>query len=439
MRKQIGLYGALVYILLVWTIFQEFVLGIMYHYIHIPIFIKLIFFSKDVLLVILYITALIRTKLPQLFAIMQLCYIPFVLIGVALSLLTKRVSMMTALSSARGLILLPAFLTIGYSIRNNEKFIEYIKIKYMRLLVIVALIGIIEYALDLLIGTKKFWTDFVQLGSYMIDIKGAGSVVASNGLPGNFYTYAANGAYTQKRLVSFWAHPLTSGYVLIIPFLFYFINVLCNKKDKSKNIVYLSIVAIALFLTFTRGTILPALAIVLVCLLYRYRTDGGRFLLFVSVILFVGLLGLVVYRDKIFGYIYNGSTSAHLISLNTAIKELGFFGRGAGTFAAATSEGIWTESTYVSIAGQLGLVAVLLYILLFLFPIYKLMKYHKRLDIMAISIALSGIVFLFTGIISEQLCAYTAIAPYYIFAGAALKNINKRNLVFSQMIFGGNR
>ncbi len=437
MRKQIGVYGTTVYILMVWTIFQELILGIMYHYIHVPIVIKLLFFSKDLLLVILYIIALLRTKLPRGFATLQWCYLPFVVFGAIKSLMTSQVSATAALSSSRGLILLPAFITIGYSIKHTEAFISIVKKRYMHLLVIVAAIGIIEYFLDSIIGTRKFWTDVVQLGTYMIDIKDAGNVVAANGLPGNFYTYGANGAYTQKRLVSFWAHPLTSGYVLVIPFFFYFISVVFSKKHilagNYKAFLCLIIVSISLFLTFTRGTILPTIVVVIFCLLYRYRADGGRWFLYISGLLLVSLVGLVVYREKIFGYIYNGSTSAHLISLTSAIKEISLLGKGAGTFAAATTEGVWTESTYISIAGQLGIIAVIIYVILFLLPIIKVKKKHHYLDPLCKSVALAGLVFFFTGIISEQLCAYTAIAPYYILMGVAFGSAKKSNLMISEL------
>ena len=299
MMKKIGLYGRIVYALMVWTIFQEFILGILYHFIHIPYLIKGLFFTKDILLVILYIIALARTKFPRGLIILQLFYLPFVIIGTITSISTNRVSVLTALSSTRGLVLLPAFVTIGYSIRKNNDFIELIKHRYMRLLVIVAIAGIIDYVLDILVGTKEFWTDFVQLGTYMKDIKGAEVVVSSNGLPGNFYTYAANGAYTQKRLVSFWAHPLTSGYVLVIPFMYYFLKVVFANRNKQRcrNIVYLGFITVALILTFTRGTILPAMLLVILCLLYRYRTEGEKFILYISVILIAFFAGMVIYRE----------------------------------------------------------------------------------------------------------------------------------------------
>lgn len=436
MRKKIGLYGTTVYVLMIWTIFQEFALGIMYHFIHVQSIIKIIFFSKDVLLVVLYIIALIKTKQPRTLLILQILYLPLVVIGTLTSLMTNQVSVMTAISSTRGLVLLPAFLMIGYSIKQTDGFISLIRKKYMRLLVIVAAVGILEYLLDTVVGTRRLWTDFVEIGTYMEDIKGAGNVVSSNGLPGNFYTYAADGSYTQKRLVSFWAHPLTSGYVLILPFFFYFTSLLFGKEKKAKlykkNLLSFLIITIALFLTFTRGTILPTIMIVIFCLLYRYRTDGGRFFLYVSGLLLAGFVGLVIYGDKIFGYLYNGSTSAHIISLSLAIKEIGLLGRGTGTFAAATSEGVWTESTYVSVAGQLGIAAAIVFIILFLWPIIRVLKGHKK-NIICISVALSGLVFFMTGLISEQLCAYTAIAPYYILMGVALRSAIKRNYIFTKL------
>ena len=49
------------------------------------------------------------------------------------------------------------------------------------------------------------------------------------------------------------------------------------------------------------------------------------------------------------------------------------------------------------------------------------------------SVALAGLVFFFTGIISEQLCAYTAIAPYYILMGVAFGSAKKSNLMISEL------
>lgn len=434
MRRQIGLYGTIVYALMVWTIFQEFVLGILYHYIHVEILIKVLFFSKDILLVILYVTALFKTKLPRRFAILQICYLPFVFVGVGTSIITKQVSITTMLSAARGLILLPAFMTIGYSVVRNETFLSIIKKKYMNLLVLVAAVGIVDYLLDITLGTKRFWTDFVQLGSYMRDIKDAANVLYGD-LPGNFYTYSAMGYFTQKRLVSFWAHPLTSGYCLVIPFVYYFNVCFLEGKTEKDNIINkgkLLIVSIALFLTFTRATILPSLAFTILCLLYKYRKDGGKLLLAVIAFLSIFLIGLIVFREKIFGYVYNGSTSAHIASVSSAIKEVGVLGKGAGTFAAATTEGIWTESAYISIAGQLGIIAAFFYLLLFLLPIYYAFRRNRKTNLFVSSIAISGIIFFITGFISEQISAYTTIAPYFILSGAVLNYSFKKSYVMHQ-------
>ena len=80
MRSKIGLYGKAVYALMIWTIFQEFVLGILYHFIHAPLIIQVLFFSKDILLVVLYLVALLRTKLPKTLTCLQLLYLPLIII-----------------------------------------------------------------------------------------------------------------------------------------------------------------------------------------------------------------------------------------------------------------------------------------------------------------------------------------------------------------------
>lgn len=424
MIKKNGLYGTCVYVLMIWTIFQEIVLGILYHYVHVKSLIKILFFSKDVLMVLLYLVALFRNKFEKKFFYIQMGYILFVILGLVTSLVTKRVSTMTAISATRGLMLLPAFVTIGYSVKHIDRFIDLLKSRYMKLLVFAAIVGIADYALDIVVGTRSFWTNVVQLGPYMTDIKDRANVL-SGGLPGNFYTYSSLGIFTQKRLVSFWAGPLTAGYCLLIPFVYFFYCGIIQKKNRTsrqKNIILdLVIVGIALLMTFTRGIILPTIIFIVLCLLNKYRRDGGKLLLYISALLIIGVGVITVYWDKVFGYIYNGSTAAHIASVVNAIEKVSLWGRGAGTFAASTTEGVWTESAFISIAGQLGIIAVILYIILFLYPIRTILKSVKVSDYFTQCIAFSGLVLFFTGFISGQLNAYTSIAPFFIMLGAAMK------------------
>lgn len=232
----------------------------------------------------------------------------------------------------------------------------------------------------------------------------------------------------QKRLISFWAGPLTSGYCLLIPFMYIFLLFMlgrkCEKGAKTRR--YLIILAVALFLTFTRGIILPALLVAVLVILYRYRKRKEKQLLAIGLILIFGLIVMIVYSDKIFGYLYNGSTAAHIISLTSALKQVSILGRGAGTFAAATTEGVWTESSFVSIAGQIGPIAMIIYMLLFFLPIKAIMKEKANIDLFTISIAVSGMIYFVTGIISGQLGAYTSIAPYYILAGTAMRAVREK-------------
>ena len=105
-------------------------------------------------------------------------------------------------SSARSLLVLPLFFLAGYSIKFSNNFRKFLDFYFGKLLLFVAIIGIAEYLLDVLVGTKTFWIDVVDLEKYFCDIKGQSNRMVF-GLPGNFYGAYGKEYFSQKRLVSF--------------------------------------------------------------------------------------------------------------------------------------------------------------------------------------------------------------------------------------------
>lgn len=158
-----NIYDTLIWLLLIWCVFQDFVLSFFFKVTNNVLLTKIIFYSKDVLTFSLFISALSYLKISKKIAGCFFAYYCIVIIQFIVTLIKyyDNYSMASVLSSIRGLILLLTMMVIGYAIRNKEIFIQNIK-KYYSFLVVIAFIGIIEYVADKAIGTKSFWMDFLK-------------------------------------------------------------------------------------------------------------------------------------------------------------------------------------------------------------------------------------------------------------------------------------
>lgn len=192
-----GLYDTLVWVLLIWCIFQDFFLCVFLRFTGITILAKLMFYSKDIILLILFIWAISKLKIKGNILFWYVIYFAFIGMAVIVSVLSPKINLelTSLLSAVRGLVLLPTLTLIGYSVKNKCRFMENIR-KYYKLLAVIAVIGIIEFLLDILVGTKSFWMDYLRLDDFYQAIKGA-SAGLENGTPGNWYTDIGMGFLTQ--------------------------------------------------------------------------------------------------------------------------------------------------------------------------------------------------------------------------------------------------
>lgn len=422
------IYINTIYFLMMWCILQDFLLGIIYNYTNNAQLVKLIFYTKDILMAVLFIVALTKSSAKKSYMIIMLLYF----INIAIELMRPTLengSLMSIMASARGLLLLPMFFFIGYSVSDNSYFRNLVKKKYFKVLVIVAIFGIVDYVLDKTVGTKSFWINVVGLGKFMTDIKGQTSRLVF-GLPGNFYTYSDAGFFTEKRLVSLWGGPLTAAYSLLLPTVFILTYSFYNKKKMILNsrlrvnvfLLYLSAVVLvsAEYLSITRIIIL--LIGFIVCYLWitcrKNITKRTNKILFLCIVL---VAGFILKFDTILKYLFNGSTIGHVSGISGSISLIGIFGHGISSFGVntfGTSDSVITESTYLSLAGQLGIFGALLFLILFLMPIFYIYKKTKhQTDFLSKSIVITGLCFIITGIFSEQLTAYTTIMPFYVILG----------------------
>lgn len=419
-----SLYDKLVCLLLVWCVLQDFVLCVMLRLTGATSFVKLFFYSKDVILLALFLAAILRKKIPSRFAVCCLSYFGIIAIQAFVGMNYCSIEFTSMLSAIRGLVLLPMLTLVGYAIHDKIVFTSFIK-KYYSFLTIIALIGLIEFVADIVFGTKTFWMDYLRLDDYYISIKGA-SAGLENGTPGNWYTDIGAGYRTQKRLISIWAAPLTAGFVLLMPCMYYTLLFFKRKKWLSLNIskrgLYpfggFVLTAIALVLTFTRQTLL--LYIVFAFFIFAHYREKNKQIIVIGAFAITLVLALIL-SESIMNYMFNGSTMVHILRLQEAISKMSVFGKGIGSFGTRFAGAIATESQYLTLVGQLGIIPLGLYLIMFIYPVvYVIKRAHKmggELKLIMYSICFCGIIYAIAGLVSETVAAFTSIAQYYVLTG----------------------
>lgn len=423
-------YDTIIWVLLIWCAFQDIVLSLFFKVTGAVMITKILFYSKDILLIVLFILAFQHIKIPkELFGLMAL-YFAAVISQVMIPLIKDSGrNMVSFLSSVRGLVLLPTMIIIGCGVKNKERFLEGIK-KYYKILVIFALIGIIELIADNLIGTSSFWMSGLELDRFHSEIKGQPDKIFA-GVPWNWHTDGKLGSMTKRRLISLWGAPLTSAAVLLLPCMYYTVRFFKSRsftefklsKSSFDNFTSLLLCGIALYLTVARQFILPYFVIALLCFIFYSRSSNNKAILFV-VITFMTIIIGIGFFDIIRKYINDGSTITHILRIQQSVQQLSFWGEGVGAFGTRFADTISTESQYITIVGQLGVIPFILYLALFIYPLSFCRKKGKNFDdetkAIIYSLCLCGVVYGFAGIASETVGAFTSMAQYYIFIGFAV-------------------
>ena len=406
-NKCIYWFDRFAFLFLIWSVLQDIVLGFLYTFIPSEPFIKVLFYLKDIMMVLMFIYAVLRlTRKNNKYFKIMVFYFLWVFFEFLFGVLVNKASIMDAAASTRGFILLPCFFLIGYSIKNKDYFTKKFTWFLEKFLIFVAIVGIVEFLLDLVIGTKGFWLNTVGFTAYMTDIKGQADRLVF-GLPGNFYGSYGGAFFSQKRLVSFWGGPLTAGYVLMMPLMYYLIKVLNEKKGWIKLIIS----AVAIILTYTRAMIL--LCAIMAFFLIVFYKKNYRLLL---IVIPIGIVFIGWKWSSIVAYLYDGSTYGHIISVVNSFKQISLFGTGFGTFGIYSSVG--TESTYLSCLGQTGILGFILYLMLNIYLARRLrILYLLKKDNLALALYVIQLIYMASGLISEQLTASTTMLPFYIMSG----------------------
>ena len=414
-----SLYNRLIFFLLFYCAIQDFFIPVVYKVIGSSAIANFLFYQKDVLLIVLFAWSLKRVS-DKILRIGSLIYLMLVFVLLMLSAIgafSVDTSLTSLLSNTRMVILLPCLVCIGSAIKDRDGFLETLRNKWFPFIVFLAIIGLIEYALDFLVGTKSYWTDTIGYTNYYVDIKKQASHMLF-GLPGNFYGNYGNGYFSSKRLVGLWANPLTSAYSLLPCGIYYFIKAakVFEKKKIERadisNFIRFLIVFLAIYFTHTRAILISLLLIIAIYIFTNVRRSPG-----LLVIMIVGGLGIVFALDfnEIQRFMVDGSTLAHIGAVTQTMNNLriSLFGHGIGSLGVGAS--LTTESSYLTLLGNVGIIGTLLYLIIYLRGM-KLAKYSQESDIGKL-IRYCSFVYLITGLISEQLFAYTSIAQFFVLLG----------------------
>lgn len=418
MKGKLTMYDKTVLFLMYWVIFQDLLLPLVYKYTGIAAVTSALFYLKDAMMIGLFVAAVFTRRIQRRLMSLTLLYLAGFLVTFAITLM-KRVPMMNALQSGRGMLIMPVFLCIGSAISNREAFRAVVIRRYFPVLLASVLFGIGDWALDKVVGTKELWRTGIGLTRYLENVKHQGPYMVQ-GLPGNFYGSYGGGYFSVKRLVGFWAGPLTAAYSLLLPILFYYFDLHEELKpgirvSRLPKLAALLLLVVGVYLTRTRAILLLGLLMIGLYSVFHFRKNMRITLL--GVLGVVGVLSVLDY-GALWRFMYDGSTMGHIDSIIQAVEnmKLSLFGQG---FASVGIYGaVGAENTYLSLLGNMGIWGLCLFVYIFGRQILLCGVAGKKGNSFDRAVFYTGMAMAASGMIAEQLTAFTTIAPVYILLGA---------------------
>jgi hypothetical protein len=282
----------------------------------------------------------------------------------------------------------------GLLLRDRER--RWLVPRAVLLIAAAAAYSLVEYLLPV-----SFVRDVIGVGQYWTDVKEQGFHLSpkGTGLPGNFFTSG-----DMRRLSGSFGDPLAAGYTLAMGTVLAFLS-----ERRRETWPCLMVLGIALLLTFTRGgwlLVIASLATLAVIKLSRlgWRERLGFGLAAVAAV--VVLLSLPPFRRYV-GDIARGrddSTRGHLNALfHSTGYDYTFFGAGWGQSGGAVGRG--TESVFVTLSLQVGVVGLVCYLVAL---VWVLMRLRRRWASQGLLLPYLGLLLglLVSMAISEQLLTF---------------------------------
>ncbi len=418
MKRRLTMFDKTVLFLMYWVIFQDIILPLVYKYTGMVSVTSVLFYLKDLTMIGLLVAAVFTHRIERRLMSATLLYLAGFAVTFVITMIRK-VPLMNALQSGRGMLLMPVFLCIGSAVSDRKTFRDVVIRRYFPMLLVSALFGFADYALDKLVGTQEFWRSGIGLTPYLADVKQQSPYMVM-GLPGNFYGSYGGDYFSVKRLVGFWAGPLTAAYSLLLPMLFYYIDLHEELKpglrvSRLLKLVALLVFVVAVYLTRTRAILLLGILMIGLYSVVHFRKNMR--------IIMLGALGVVAVLSvmdygALWRFLYDGSTAGHIISVVDAVRnmKLSIFGQGFAYIGIYGSIG--SENTYLSLLGNMGIWGFCLYVFIFTQQILRCRTAGKSGNSFDRAVFYTGMALAASGMISEQLTAFTTIAPFYILLGA---------------------
>lgn len=273
------------------------------------------------------------------------------------------------------------------------------------------------------IGHTDFWTDTIDYGSYLYEVKGVLiGYLEEYMLPFNFFGF--EGARRAAGLV---AAPLAQGSVLAVGGVLVF--ALWREGKSWLAAAALGLFCFGIYQSGTRGALLIVLLAIPAFLIVSTRRVSGA----ARDLMLIGLL--VLASAEVISFIYDytvnlddGSTIGHLTALQENISGLGqvaIFGTGVGEAGAVTADAGEEiagggEGALFTIIYQLGLPGGLVFLALYTVMAWQLLKARRQagdLNYAAFALMVGAASSM---VISEHIFSVSAMAPFWLLVGASL-------------------
>ncbi len=315
------------------------------------------------------------------------------------------------LLSLRQLMIIPLFYNFG-RIYTGRVGVEWVRSSLLSLMIITCASGYIERFI-LYDQVESFW-NLIGIRQYMV-MKGMEQwSFGVGGTPGSFYSYDLAGfgnIVSLRRMVSLlFAEPTLFGQFLVMPTIYFIL-----KKKPLPSVFFLS----AIILALSKGGLLGVLVALSFYKMQRINNYSVKIFIATASCSLVSTVMYLSYYTASFH-----SVAVHVLGLVNNLQSLIQFpfGKGIGSMgnmaalaSYATGEALDDDATGESflgtLAGQLGIPGVVLYILLF-YHVWKINTANKGEFLSAVKYSLLAT--LVAGIGSESAISY--VGTGYLFA-----------------------
>ena len=426
-----GLIFTLAIVICVWFPMQDLVLAALFGWGLPPTVAKAMILLKECLVALMIVGAVLRWTLgsPVRPCGVELCAL-FYLVLVSVYLPIGDAEIEPRLAQYRSLVLPVMLYLAGRTLPTSDGALERWIRWTLGLGLVLVVTGLIErFALDV-----QFWRSTVPIGAYLESVKSQQAHLV-DGLPGNLYGDYSFGYFQFRRLCGVFGSPLTMGYYLVFPIVLGVTILLGGPPRRSVRwwiVAGLALSCVTLLLTVTRAGVGAVLiAVALGILVYRHAG-----LLVAATIFGAGLF--LIFQDTLLRIaqatweMNDSSMRAHALFLQESVDVVTRYPTGlgvglAGGWAHTMSERFSgaAENAFLVIVAQASVYAGLLFVVFVVAALWRIVCASFRFEggtrkAFGGAVVLSGVGYMATGLLSEQILTFTSVAHFWMSLGYAV-------------------